>query len=90
MEAEALHNRINALADDIGRLQRHTQPDTSLAHLCDRLASHAQALHTFVTPSAGQLAAWYAPGDDQAVQGALETVDAWDRAFCARLKVKPT
>jgi len=86
-ETAQLRTRIGLLADDIGRLQRHAE---LLTHFAEQLANHAQVLHTFVTPSAAELAASYAPGDDQAIQAALEAVDAAHTAFCSRLKVKTT
>lgn len=61
------------MADDIGRLRRHAQ---QLGYLAERLADNAEALHLTVTPSAGELAKWTAPGDAEAVDAALEVVDA--------------
>jgi hypothetical protein len=75
-----LNTRIDALADDVGRLRRRVEPGSSLEHLAERLAGHVETLHLIVTPSAGELVAWHAPGDEEAIGEAIRIVDErWKR-----------
>ena len=79
-----LRARIDELAAEVGRLRRRAEPESSLAHLADRLVGHVESLAAMVEPSAAELVAWTAPGDDEAVIEALRIVD--DRR--ARLRVR--
>ncbi len=63
----------------VGRLRRRLEPDTSAAHIADRLAEIIESLAVLVEPSAGELVAWTAPGDEDAVAEALRIVDARQR-----------
>jgi hypothetical protein len=75
-----LNTRIDALADDVGRLRRRIEPGSSLEHLADRLVGHVETLHLIVTPSAGELVMWTAPGDEEAIGEAIRIVDErWKR-----------
>jgi hypothetical protein len=76
----ALTTRVWDLAGDVGRLRRRVEPDSSLAYLCDRIAGHVESLHCILTPSAGELVAFTAPGDEDAIAEALRVVDdRWHR-----------
>jgi len=80
VNAPALASRIDLLAADVGRLRRRVDPESSLVHLADRLASHIEALYVMVEPTAGELVAWTSPGDEQAAAAAIAHVDArWNR-----------
>jgi hypothetical protein len=70
--------RIDELAADIGRLRKrfNSNPEWTGAYLADRLACHVQDLALILEPTAGQLTAWHAPGDDTAVKEAIRLVDA--------------
>ena len=73
------HNRLYALADDVGRFRRRVEPGSSLEYLADRFADHVSSLHLLVTPSAGEIAGWTFPCDAETVEAAIETVDrAWE------------
>jgi hypothetical protein len=80
-----LQARIDLLADDVGRLRRTVKPDSSLWHLADRLADGLEALDAMIGMTAADLARWYAPGDPDAVEAALETVEARNDALQRRL-----
>lgn len=70
-----LMDRVDALAADVGRVRRRVEPDSSLAYLVDRIADHVEWLDVMLQPSAAELAAYVYPGDDEAVDAALEAVD---------------
>lgn len=89
MDAQTQHQlrvRIDDLADDVGRLRRRLEPESSAAHLGDRIACHVHAIAGYVHPTAGELAASYAPGQDDAVTEAIRIVDARYRSLCHRLR----
>ena len=87
MNVRALEQRLEALADDVGRGRRQVEPGSSLAYLFDRIAGHVATLYLIVTPCAAELAAVWAPGDEVAVAAAVEIVDQeWERLL-ARLGV---
>jgi hypothetical protein len=67
----ALHNKINELAGDIGRLKRRYPDD----HILERAAWHLYDLSAMLEPSAAEIACWHAPGDDLAVAEAIREVD---------------
>lgn len=73
MNARALRLRVDELAVDVGRLRRHAQPEST--HHLDRVAGHVAATHGMVNPSAAELVAWTAPGDEDAIAEALRVVD---------------
>lgn len=83
-----LRNRLDQLADDVGRLQRRVDPESSLHHVVALVACHVEALYGFVDPTAAELAAWTAPGDDQAVLEALRLVDVRTESLRHRLGIK--
>jgi len=75
-----LRDRVYELAADVGRLRRRTEPETYTRHLVDRIAGYTQDLYLLVTPSAAELAAWTAPGDEDAITEAIKVVDQeWAR-----------
>jgi hypothetical protein len=84
-----LRARIDQLADDVGRLRRTAKPESSLWHLADRLADGLESLDAMVGMSAAELVRWYAPGDPEAVDAALEIVDARRKALRTRLWSEP-
>jgi hypothetical protein len=90
LREHVLRLRIDELAGDVGRLRRRfsSNGDELSAHLADRIASHVEALHGIVMPSAGELVAWTAPGDEEAVEEALRLVDEWWRRLEHRLGKK--
>jgi hypothetical protein len=69
----AFRQRLDELATDVGRLG--LDRGTSSAWIGDRIACHVEALILMIEPTAAELAAWYAPGDDDAVAWAIEVVD---------------
>jgi hypothetical protein len=80
MSSRDIHNRLDLLADDIGRLRRCVDPESSLGYTVDRIAGHIGAIHLIVHPSAGELAAQTAPGDPAAIDEAIRLVDEhWTR-----------
>jgi hypothetical protein len=72
---EQLRNRLHELATDIGRLQRQLPHDSSAKHTAERIAGHTYTLIQMLEPTAAQITAWYAPGDDLAVTEAIRLVD---------------
>lgn len=72
----ALHGRALEIAEDIGRLNRLTEPDSYISHIADRLASGVDSLLLMLEPTAAQLAGQYAPGDAVAISEAIRIVDA--------------
>ena len=62
---------IDQLAADIGRLRRRHPDDW----LIDRISDHIETLASMLEPTAAQLAAWTAPGDEAAVTEAIRIVD---------------
>lgn len=60
----ALWTRIDQLADDVGRLRRIAKPESSLAHLADRLATHVEDLDCVTILTAGELVALGVRVDD--------------------------
>lgn len=75
MRQEALHNRLDQLASDVGRLRRRFEPESSDGWLCERIAGHIEALVVMLEPTASQLAATTAPGDQDAITEAIRLVD---------------
>lgn len=53
----ALIARVEELAADVGRLHRrvNADPDSSLAHLVDRIAGHVESLDAVLQPTAAEL-----------------------------------
>jgi hypothetical protein len=70
-EATQTIRRLNELAADIGRLRRRYGPD----HILERAACHVQTLSLMIEPTAGELVAWTAPGDSDAVIEAIKIKD---------------
>jgi len=52
---QALRGRIQALAEDVGRLRRRVEPDTYDAFLAFRIAGHVEALDALAWPTAAEL-----------------------------------
>jgi hypothetical protein len=50
-----LLDRLDLLAADVGRLRRRLEPESSIAHLGDRLADHVETLDVILSPSAAEL-----------------------------------
>jgi hypothetical protein len=71
---KALHNKINELAGDIGRLKRRYPDD----HILERAAWHLYDLSAMLEPSAAEIACWHAPGDEAAITDAIRYVDERD------------
>lgn len=87
-ELAALRNRIDELADDVGRLRRrfNSNPDAwTGVYIADRIAQHVQAVHQLLEPTAAELAATTAPGDPEAVNEAIRIVDERSRKLGGRL-----
>lgn len=85
----ALLDCVEALAADVGRLRRRVSgdPQSSLTHLVDRLAAGVQWLDLLLRPSAAEIAASWAPGDDDAIDEAIRIVDARNRELRGLLGV---
>lgn len=66
--------RLDELAADIGRLKRLTHGELADWQL-DRMAANVESLAVMFEPTAAELVAWYAPGDDVAIEHALRHVD---------------
>lgn len=81
--------RIDQLADDVGRLRRRAEPDSSLWWLADRLAVNLDCLDAMLNVPASEVARWYvpagAPGFDAAVDEAIRLVDERHDALHARM-----
>jgi hypothetical protein len=74
----ALACHVDEAARETGRFRLRVQGDPQLARfreLADRLAIEIEWAQLILTPSAAQLAAWNAPGSDEAVEAAIEIVD---------------
>jgi hypothetical protein len=72
---EPFRSRLQELAADVGRLQRQLPADSSAKHTAERIAAHTYTLIEMLEPTAAQITAWYAPGDDLAVSEAIRLVD---------------
>jgi hypothetical protein len=73
-----LLDRIEDLAGDVGRLRRRVEPESSAAHLVDRLAGSVETIDAMVHASAGELYREFfaISGDHElALEEALATVD---------------
>jgi hypothetical protein len=68
-------DRLDELAADIGRLRRRHPDD----HIVQRAASHVEALALMLEPTAAQLAAWWAPGQEEAIGEAILIKDVRSR-----------
>lgn len=86
IETAKVQAKIDLLADDVGRLRRGLDPGSSLRHAADRLAGNLESLDLMFGASAGELVAWYAPGDPEAVDAALEIIDARARVLRHRMR----
>lgn len=69
-------NRIDLIAEDIGRIRRTAEPDSWLWHLADRLAENLESLDVILATPAAELARWYAPRDHSAIKEAIRIVEA--------------
>jgi hypothetical protein len=77
----ALAGHVERAAREVGRFRRRVHADPELArfvYLADRLAWDLEWALLVLAPSAGELVAWTAPGDAEAVDAALAVVDKWD------------
>jgi hypothetical protein len=81
--------RVWELAEDVGRLGRRIDPDSSASFSVDRIASHVHAIDRMLRPTAAELVAWSAPGDDEAVDEALRIVDEQYRRLRQRMGGRP-
>jgi primosomal protein N'' len=74
---------LDELAKDIGRLRKRTDPETSNAHLVDRLADQIETLDAITHPTAARiyqtLTDLYDP--DEAATKALHAVDTRARTL---------
>jgi hypothetical protein len=77
--------RVWELADEVGRLSRRIDPDSSASFSVDRIASHVYAIDGMLRPTAAELVAWSAPGDDEAVDEALRIVEEHYRRLRRRM-----
>jgi len=82
----ALHNRIEELATDVGRLGRYIDPESSGHWILERVRGHIEAVTLMLEPTAAEIARWHAPGCDQAVDEAIRIVDARYRSLQHRLR----
>jgi hypothetical protein len=57
-------------------LARDALAGTDGAHIIQRAANHVEALALMLEPTAAQLAAWWAPGQEEAILEAIRIVDA--------------
>ena len=51
----AITHHVDAIAADVNRLRRQAEPESSLAHLADRLAGHVESIDAIVQPNAHDL-----------------------------------
>lgn len=85
-DAHQLRKRVELLIEDVGRLRRRLDPETSsLSHVGDRIAGHVHALYWLTEPTAAELVAFHAPGDQDAIQAAIKHVAARERQLIGRL-----
>ena len=84
MDVSVLRARLDDLAEDVGRVRRRVEPETSLAWTLNRIAGHIQSVVLMVEPCAAEIAAW-TPEDEQAVEEAIREVDAKHRRLRERL-----
>ena len=85
----ALHNRLTELATDVGHLRRCVPEGSLLEWRAERVAGHVESMTLMLEPTAAELARWYAPGCDQAVDEAIRIVDARYRSLQHRLGNRP-
>ncbi len=69
--------RTLAAAGCLGRLRRTIRPDIDsyLEYVLDELAGHLKTIVDLVQPTAAEIAAAWAPGDDETVAAAIRLVD---------------
>jgi hypothetical protein len=91
--------RIENLADDLGRLRRRFaendawteavglsgQPPRYEVFILDRIAGHVEVIDTLLRPTAAQIAAMWAAGDEDAIEEAIRLVDAHARELHSRM-----
>jgi hypothetical protein len=79
-DSRVVLDRVVLIADDLGRLRRRLPPDTPYAGwLVERLGKHVETLDAMLRPTAAdRYRAYVLSGlvEDEAVQAALDTVDA--------------
>jgi hypothetical protein len=85
-----LLDRVWELAGVVGLLHRRVEPETNLGFLADRLAQAVSTVYLLLTPSAGELVSWWAPGDEKAATEAIRVVDREWESLQRRLGRKPT
>jgi hypothetical protein len=84
----ALRYQLLALAHDVGMLRRRFASNETAwtgRYIADSIADHVEILDRMVGLSAGELAACWAPGDDEAVEEAIRIVDERWRQLQYRL-----
>ena len=75
MQHAALHNRLTELATEVGRLRRRLPEGSTAEWTAERIAFHIEDCILMLEPSAAQLVAHYAPGDESAITEAIRIVD---------------
>jgi hypothetical protein len=84
LQAQAFAGRVEALAEDVGRLRRRLVDDEYGLHLVCRLAMHADFFDAFIRPTAAEIFVAnlaFCGDEQQAVDAALGDVDARARHF---------
>jgi hypothetical protein len=87
----SLLDRVDLLAADVGRLRRRVEPESSLAHLVDRIGRHVETLDLMLRPCAAALAPelFGICGDEAlAIDEALAWVDARARTMRSLLGIR--
>jgi hypothetical protein len=86
----AVRLRVDELAGELGRLRRllDLEPGSATEYRFDRVCGLVDLLDVVVQPTAAELVATIAPGDDQAVVEAIATVDRHAARLRRRLGLK--
>jgi hypothetical protein len=74
---DVLLARVEALAEDVGRLRRRSTSTGWDAHILDRVAGHVETLDLILSPTAGEVYRAnrrFGAGDELALDCALEDV----------------
>ncbi len=85
---EAVQQRIDSLAEDVGRLRRRIEPGSSLEHQADRIAGHVVDLYWMLHHTAAELVAWYDRCNDEAIDEAIQDVDNQDHNLRRKLGLR--
>lgn len=87
---DLLLDHLWSLAGELGRIRRAVDPDSSLVHAVDRACGHVLSIDAMLRPSAAEIAAMWAPGDETAITEAIRLVDDHDRQRRQRLGLPET